>query len=64
MHTIKLNNKIIVDLTKYSSMAKYVNYSCDSNYQIAVSFVNRILRIGIFTIRNINTNKELTLDYK
>ena len=57
MYIIKLNNETIADLTKYSSIAKYDNHSYNSNCQIPVWFPNRILRLGIFTIRNINANK-------
>ena len=62
IHITKLNNKIITDLTKYSGIAKCVNHFCESSYQITVWYANRILKIGMFTIRNASTNKEITAD--
>ena len=52
MYIMKLNNKAITDLIKYGSIVKYVNNSYNSNCQITAQFVNRILRLGVFAIRN------------
>ena len=62
MCTAKLDSKIIIDTTKYNSMAKYVNYSYDPNYFVVVYFNNRIPRLSRFTIRNIKINEESTFD--
>ena len=60
----KLDSEIIVDAAKYGSIAKCMNHSCNHNCQITVQFANRILRLGVFSIRNTKANKELTFGYK
>ena len=52
-----------VDATKKGGIARFCNHSCNPNCIIQQWIVNDRLRMGLFAIRDIDKNEELTFDY-
>ncbi|KAJ3332248.1 histone methyltransferase set2 [Blyttiomyces sp. JEL0837] len=49
---------------KKGNIARFMNHSCAPNCELQKWVVNSRLRMGIFTLREIGANEELTFDYK
>ena len=60
---MSLPNDLFIDATKKGNISRFLNHSCDPNCQAQKWIVNGELRIGIFSIRDINANEELTFNY-
>ena len=52
-----------VDATLKGGIARFCNHSCDPNCQIQQWIVNGRLRMGLFAIKDIDPEEELTFDY-
>eukprot|EP01134_Creolimax_fragrantissima_P007962 CFRG7962T1 len=54
----------VIDATMKGSSSRFFNHSCDPNCITQKWHVNGSVRIGIFTIRPVGVNEELTFDYQ
>lgn len=43
--------------------ARFLNHSCNPNSELQVWRVNNEYRVGVFSIRKIKKNEEITIDY-
>ena len=53
----------VIDPTKKGNMARFINHSCDPNCETRKWHVKSELCIGIFAIRDIKEDEELTFNY-
>ncbi|XP_028393284.1 histone-lysine N-methyltransferase SETD2-like isoform X2 [Dendronephthya gigantea] len=54
----------IIDATYKGNLSRFINHSCDPNCETQKWTVNGYLRIGFFSVRDIEAGTELTFDYK
>jgi len=54
----------MIDATRKGNLARFMNHSCNPNCELQKWVVGSRLRMGIFTLRNIEKNEELTFDYQ
>lgn len=54
-----VNDKVVIDATKWGSSARFINHSCSPNCEA----IEEEGRIFIETIRNVQLGQELTYDY-
>ena len=54
----------IIDARHKGNNSRYINHSCDPNCETQKWYINGILRIGFFTLREIKGHEELTFDYQ
>ena len=54
----------MIDAGPKGNLARYINHSCDPNCQTEPWIVNSDKRIGIFAIRDIMPDQELTFNYQ
>eukprot|EP00834_Sanchytrium_tribonematis_P003889 NODE_168_length_14557_cov_0.729008.p3 type:complete len:555 gc:universal NODE_168_length_14557_cov_0.729008:7183-8847(+) len=60
---MQLRQSEYVDATKKGGLARFCNHSCNPNCTIQQWIVNDRLRMGLFAIRDIGVDEELTFDY-
>ncbi len=60
---MSLRSNEYVDATKKGGIARFCNHSCNPNCIIQQWIVNGRLRMGLFAIRDISLDEELTFDY-
>ncbi|ETO10209.1 hypothetical protein RFI_27165 [Reticulomyxa filosa] len=60
----QINSKLVADATNAGNEARFLNHSCDPNCETAIWYVNGEMRVGIFALRSIKLDEELTYDYK
>ncbi|KAK5667281.1 hypothetical protein QVD99_005895 [Batrachochytrium dendrobatidis] len=53
-----------IDASKKGNLSRYLNHSCDPNCSLQKWLVGDTIRIGLFALRAIPKNAELTFDYK
>ncbi|KAJ3215406.1 histone methyltransferase set2 [Dinochytrium kinnereticum] len=54
----------VIDAGRRGNIARFMNHSCNPNCEVQKWVVGSELRMGIFTLRDIKENEELTFDYK
>ncbi|XP_019849341.1 PREDICTED: histone-lysine N-methyltransferase NSD2-like [Amphimedon queenslandica] len=61
---LTLERNLIIDARVKSNHARFINHSCDPNCETQKWTVNGETRIGIFAIKDIKEDTELTFDYQ
>lgn len=59
-----LRSDEIIDATCKGNLTRFINHSCEPNCETEKWTVNGDLRIGFFTIRNLQAGEEVTFDYQ
>lgn len=59
-----LRSDEIIDATVKGNYTRFINHSCEPNCETQKWTVNGELRIGFFTIRNLQAGEEITFDYQ
>lgn len=59
-----LSSDRVIDATKRGNISRFINHSCNPNAETQKWTVNGELRIGFFSIRDINPEEEITFDYQ
>uniref|UniRef100_K3WJZ6 Histone-lysine N-methyltransferase n=1 Tax=Globisporangium ultimum (strain ATCC 200006 / CBS 805.95 / DAOM BR144) TaxID=431595 RepID=K3WJZ6_GLOUD len=54
----------VIDATRMGGYARFINHSCEPNCGVEKWDVNGEERCGIFALRDIHSDEELTFDYK
>jgi len=54
----------VIDATRCGSISRFINHSCDPNCVTQKWTVNGFLRVGFFSLREIEPGEELTFDYQ
>ena len=62
-YLMKLNHILVIDPTFRGNMARFINHSCDPNCKTQKYFVKGELCVGLFSIKDINIDEELTFNY-
>ena len=60
---MKTSGNDVIDPTYKGNLARFMNHSCDPNCQTQKWHVLGETCIGLFALRDININSELTFDY-
>ena len=63
-YILTLDKNTFIDATMKGSNGRFCNHSCNPNAEVQKWKVNNQYRIGIFALKNINKNDEITFDYK
>lgn len=57
----------IIDTNKNSNLARYINHSCNANAHVWIIRTERdnirSLKLGVFALRDIDLNEEITVNY-
>ncbi|KAL6602158.1 SET domain-containing protein [Neocallimastix californiae] len=61
---MSLKKDEMIDATRKGNLARFMNHSCNPNCELQKWVVGSRLRMGLFTLRNIEKNEELTFDYQ
>uniref|UniRef100_A0A6F9DWB6 [histone H3]-lysine(36) N-trimethyltransferase n=1 Tax=Phallusia mammillata TaxID=59560 RepID=A0A6F9DWB6_9ASCI len=59
-----LSQDEIIDAMYKGNISRFINHSCDPNCETQKWTVNGRLRVGFFSIRNIDKGEEITFDYQ
>ena len=59
----ELDKDRVIDASKKGNHLRFLNHSCEPNCTTQVWLVNGDFRVGVFTIRDIGANEELTFNY-
>ena len=59
-----LRSDEIIDATCKGNLTRFINHSCEPNCETQKWTVNGELRIGFFTIKNLQAGEEITFDYQ
>lgn len=54
------NNMFFIDGMTYGNLSRFINHSCESNAEMQSWLVDGLLRAGIFSIKTINQDEEIT----
>uniref|UniRef100_A0A0N4UEJ3 SET domain-containing protein n=1 Tax=Dracunculus medinensis TaxID=318479 RepID=A0A0N4UEJ3_DRAME len=60
-YAVKLSSEFVVDASSRGNISRFINHSCKPNCEI--QSINGILRIGIFALRSIKKEEELSYRY-
>ncbi|GMI12856.1 hypothetical protein TrVE_jg13538 [Triparma verrucosa] len=63
-YMFRIDDNWICDATKKGAMARYINASCDPNCRTQIVEVNKVKKICIYSLRQIEFGEELVYDYK
>ena len=58
-----LDRDRVIDASKKGNHLRFINHSCEPNCQTQVWTVNGDQRVGVFALRDIEKNEELTFNY-
>ncbi|XP_063900109.1 histone-lysine N-methyltransferase NSD2-like isoform X2 [Zophobas morio] len=61
---LTLEQDIVIDALEMGNEARFINHSCDPNCQTQKWMVGGRPRVGIFAIKHISPDTEITFDYK
>jgi len=61
---LTLDSSECIDASKKGSLGRYINHSCNPNCETQKWSVNGELRIGIFAVKQIQIDTEVTFDYQ
>ena len=62
-YLMRIDNNEVIDPTYSGNIARFINHSCDPNCQTRKWTILNEVCVGIFTIKGIQENEELTFDY-
>jgi SET domain-containing protein len=60
---MSMDNNEVIDPTFYGNIARFINHSCEPNCQTQKWNVLGEIMVGIFALKDIKENEELTFDY-
>ena len=63
LYFMKLNGDTVIDSALAGNQARFINHSCAPNCTTKVWIVGGEERIGVFALRDIPADTELTIDY-
>ncbi|CAF1219451.1 unnamed protein product [Adineta steineri] len=63
-YVMSLIHGTVIDSTIKGNWARYINHSCEPNCVCEKWLVNGEYRMGIFAKRDLNSNEEITIDYR
>ncbi|XP_054788663.1 histone-lysine N-methyltransferase ASHH2-like isoform X2 [Prosopis cineraria] len=58
-----LNGSEVIDASKKGNLGRFINHSCDPNCRTEKWMVNGEICIGLFALRDIKQDEEVTFDY-
>eukprot|EP01038_Epipyxis_sp_PR26KG_P013587 gene13587-18237_t len=64
LYVMQLKTGVYLDAREKGSISRFINHSCEPNCTIEIWTVDDRLRVGIFTLKNIQKGEELTFDYQ
>ena len=59
----RFRKPLFVDATKYGNASRYINHSCSPNCKVYRWLHNGYMVLGIYAIRDIQINDEITINY-
>ncbi|XP_054160514.1 variant-silencing SET domain-containing protein-like [Oppia nitens] len=62
-YCLNINSTIVIDGYRMGDEGRFVNHSCEPNSEMQKWSVNGVYRIGLFALRDIMPNEELSYDY-
>ncbi|KAH7649101.1 hypothetical protein FG379_003666 [Cryptosporidium bovis] len=62
-YCMEIGDDYIIDSTRMGNISRLINHSCEPNCVAQKWIVGNEYRVGIFSIRDIKPNEELTYDY-
>lgn len=63
-YLMRIENNEVIDPTYSGNIARFINHSCDPNCQTRKWTILNEICVGIFTLKDIRENEELTFDYQ
>lgn len=60
---MNIGNGEVIDAARKGNFGRFINHSCDPNCETQKWMVRGELSIGLFAIKDIPANSELTFDY-
>lgn len=60
---MRIDNNEVIDPTNSGNIARFINHSCDPNCQTTKWQVLDEVAVGIFAIKDIQEDEELTFNY-
>lgn len=63
-YLFRVDENTVIDATKKGGIARFINHCCDPSCTAKIIKVEGQKRIVIYALRDIDTNEELTYDYK
>jgi SET domain-containing protein len=60
---LSLDSGFVIDASRKGNKGRFINHSCNPNCALQKWLVGRQTRIGIFAIKDIPADSELTFDY-
>lgn len=55
---------LVIDAYQMGNKSRYINHSCDPNSEVQKWMVNGMYKMCIFSQKDIQSNEEITFDYK
>ncbi|ESN90512.1 hypothetical protein HELRODRAFT_70629, partial [Helobdella robusta] len=62
-YCLSLEGGVVIDGYKSGNISRLINHSCSPNCQMQKWNVNGVYRIGLFALKDVEPNEELTYDY-
>lgn len=62
-YLMSISNTEVIDPTYKGNIARFINHSCDPNCETQKWYVQGEICIGVFSIKDIRENEELTFNY-
>lgn len=62
-YMMHLFSGFFIDAGKFGNKSRFINHSCDPNAKLEKWWVEGFPRIGVFSIKPIKPNEEITIDY-
>ncbi|KAM9385510.1 histone-lysine N-methyltransferase ASH1L isoform 2-T2 [Pholidichthys leucotaenia] len=62
-YCLNLDSGMVIDSYRMGNEARFINHSCEPNCEMQKWSVNGVYRIGLFALKDIPSNTELTYDY-
>lgn len=62
-YLMKIENNEVIDPTYSGNVARFMNHSCEPNCETRKWTILNEVCVGIFAIKDIQENEELTFDY-
>ena len=63
-YLMRIDNNEVIDPTNAGNIARFINHSCDPNCQTTKWQVNGEIQVGIFALKEISEDEELTFNYQ
>ena len=63
MYGMHVSSEYIIDASKRGNLARFINHSCQPNSKVRKWVVNRITRLSITSLRQIQPYEEITINY-